>query len=84
MHVLKYHVSELIQRHGNLIKFTQQGLEKLNDIMTKQFFRSSNHKGCSALKQVMENQNRLYTLEKFKRKKRKYCRSENKENENLN
>lgn len=69
MHVLRFHVGELVRLHGNIIKYSQQGLEKLNDIVTKQYFRSSSHKGQIALKQVMEKQNRMTFLEDFKRKK---------------
>ena len=48
--------------HGSIVPFTQQGLEKYNDITTKDFFRSTNHKGQTALRQIMEKQNRLEYL----------------------
>ncbi|XP_069113729.1 uncharacterized protein [Argopecten irradians] len=72
IHTLRYHVSELLQLHGNLVRFSQQGLEKMNDIITKSYFRATNHRGLSALKQVMEKQNRLVLLARHKRKKRVY------------
>ncbi|XP_060083702.1 uncharacterized protein LOC132562943 [Ylistrum balloti] len=72
IHALRYHVSELIKFHGNLVSFSQQGLEKMNDIITKSYFRATNHKGLLALKQVMEKQNRLVLLSKHKRKRRVY------------
>ena len=48
--------------HGRILPFTQQGLEKYNDVTTKDFFRSTNHKGETALRQIMEKQNRLEYL----------------------
>ena len=43
--------------------FSQQGLEKLNDLTTKHFQHASNHREYDALKQVLEKQNRLELLE---------------------
>ena len=62
MHVLGYHVPEVMRAHGNISLFCQQGLEKLNDLVTKWYFRSSNF-GKNALKQIMQKQNRLRLLE---------------------
>ena len=45
---------DFIQLHGSLLAFTQQGLEKYNDITTKYYFRSTHHKGEQALRQLME------------------------------
>ncbi len=59
MHVMMFHVEEFIRLHGALLPFTQQGLEKYNDVMTKMYFRSSSHRGEEALKQIMEKGNRL-------------------------
>ena len=59
IHVMKCHVGEFMHIQGCLISFTQQGLEKHNDIMTKDYFRSSSHKGEQALTQIMQKQNRL-------------------------
>ena len=56
------HVSESMTLHGRILPFTQQGLEKYNDVTTKDFFRSTNHKGETALRQIMEKQNRLEYL----------------------
>ena len=58
-HVMICHVGEFMHIHGCLIYFTQQGLEKYNDTMTKDYFRSSSHKGEQALTQIMQKQNRL-------------------------
>ncbi|XP_069103679.1 uncharacterized protein [Argopecten irradians] len=71
MHILFYHVAELIEIHGNISKFTQQGLEKMNDVCTKAYFRSTNHKNNTALKQILEKQNRQHLLEHNFRDKEK-------------
>ena len=62
MHVLSYHVPEVMRMYGNISYFCQQGLEKLNDQVTKWYFRSTNF-GKSALKQIMLKQGRLRMLE---------------------
>lgn len=69
MHLLLYHVVELIHLHGNLVNFTQQGLEKTNDNFIKQYFRGTNFEGNVALKQIFEKQNRMFKLESSKREK---------------
>ena len=43
MHILAMHVPEFLKCNGNLITFTQQGLEKYNDQMTIDFARNTNH-----------------------------------------
>ena len=43
MHTLVYHVPEFIGLYGCLAPFSQQGLEWLNDSLTKDYFRSTNH-----------------------------------------
>ena len=63
MHAFAMHVPEFLSLHGNLVSFTQQGLEKLNDITTQHFQRSSNHRDSEALKQILEKWNRIETLE---------------------
>ena len=62
MHVLAYHVPEVMELYGNPTYFCQQGLEKLNHSVTKWYFRSTNF-GKSALKQIMLKQSRLRFLE---------------------
>ena len=59
---MAYHVGEFIRIHGGILPFTQQGMEKVNDVFTKVYFRATNHKGETALRQVMEKQNRLEYL----------------------
>ncbi len=62
IHAMANHVSEFMKLHGSLLPFTQHGLEKYNDIVTKQYFRSSNHQGVQALVQIIQKQNRLEYL----------------------
>ena len=69
IHAMINHVGEFMKIHGSIIPFTQQGLEKKNDIITKTFFRSSNHQGDAALRQIVEKQNRVEHLETIGAKK---------------
>ncbi len=62
IHAMMNHVPEFLKIHGSILPFTQQGLEKYNDITTKMYFRSTNHKGVQALQQIMQKQNRLEYL----------------------
>ena len=39
--VMSNHVGEFMTIHGSILPFTQQGLEKFNDIVTKQYFRAT-------------------------------------------
>ena len=59
MHALLHHVPDFIQWYGGICMFNQQGLEKLNDITTKDCYKSSNHKGTDALHQVLQKKNRI-------------------------
>ncbi|CAF1099533.1 unnamed protein product [Didymodactylos carnosus] len=45
VHVLSAHIGEFYKIFKNLNKFTMQGVEKLNDVMTQDYFRGSNKKG---------------------------------------
>ena len=53
MHALYAHVPEFLKLYENVAHFTQQGMEKYNDTASKDYFRSSNHSGISALKQLL-------------------------------
>ena len=77
VHSFAFHVPEFIDKYGCIVQFTQQGLEKLNDVTTQHFLRSSNHRNSEALKQVLEKRNRLEQLSDsgFKRTLRlQHCR----------
>ena len=63
MHSFANHVPEFIECYGNIAIFTQEGLEKLNDITTKHYQCSTNHRDKEALKQVLEKRNRIEDLE---------------------
>lgn len=63
MHAFSMHVPEFLCLHGNITMFTQQGLEKLNDLTTKYFQRGTNHHDEEALRQILERSNRLEALQ---------------------
>ena len=62
MHVLTVHVPELLMKYGSIAYFTQQGLEKLNDMTTKMYFRATNHHK-NALLQMLTKRARLEITE---------------------
>ena len=53
------HVGEFMEVHGSILPFSQQGLEKLNDVMTKHYFGATSLQNEKALLQLIQNQNRL-------------------------
>ena len=53
MHILRSHIPQFIKIYGTLAPFSQQGLEKLNDDITKDYFRSTNHHDTELLTQLM-------------------------------
>ena len=63
IHAFAQHVHEFLRLYGNIVIFSQQGLEKLNDLTTKHYQRATNHQGYQALKQVLEKRNRIELLE---------------------
>ena len=75
MHALVSHVPEFLKLYGNIEFFTQQGMEKYNDITSKNYFRSTNHQGVSAIKQLFLKRKRAQHLEAAgcEREKRDYC-----------
>lgn len=46
-----------------VVPFILQGLEKLNDLTTKYFHSASNHCNIENLKQILQKQNHLESLE---------------------
>lgn len=56
IHLMAMHIPEFLKMYGNLVQFTQQGMEKLNDQITIDFARSINHnyRNLEALRQLME------------------------------
>ena len=59
IHAMANHVHEFMTMYKSILPFTQQGLEKYNDIMTKEFFRATCHRNEDALIQIIQKQNRL-------------------------
>ena len=74
MHTLVYHIPKFISLHGSLARFSQQGLERLNDIITKDYFRSTNHRN-DALQSLMMKLNRIEELRDTEEQKQyqKHC-----------
>lgn len=62
MHLMIAHLPEFLRIHGSISPFTQQGLEKLNDVYTQFYFRGSNHREIEALKQILLRKNRVKYL----------------------
>ena len=62
MHTLIFHVPEFLNLYGSLLPFSQQGLEKLNDNLTKDYYRNTNHQEEGALRQLLLKLNRLEEL----------------------
>ena len=60
IHLLACHIPEFLKQYGTIAPFSQQGVEKLNDLITKDYFRSTNHK--DTLIQIMLKLNRLEDL----------------------
>ena len=71
MHCMMQHVSEFMDTYGSILQFTQQGLEKYNDVMTKDYFRSTSHHNEQSLIQILQKQNRLEHLENLGAKHQK-------------
>ncbi len=63
MHAFAMHVHQFLSLDGNIVTFSQQGLEKLNDITTIHYQHSTNHRESEALKQLLEKGNRIEELE---------------------
>ena len=63
MHSLAKHVCKFIDLYRFLKAFSQQGLEKLNDLTTLHYTRSTNHQHTdeAALQQLILKRNRLET-----------------------
>ena len=80
MHAFAMHIPEFIHLYGNLAPFSQQGLEKLNDLTTLDYHRGTNHHK-DALQQIIKKRNRLGYLTDLKdefdiSKRRKLCCSQ--------
>ena len=58
LHIFVAHLHEFKQINGTINNFNMQGLEKLNDMTTNQFFRATNKKKTTQeklwIKQIIE------------------------------
>ena len=63
IHAFSMHVPQFLRLYGNIVSFTQQGLEKLNELTTKYFQSASNHREMESLNQILEKHNRLEALD---------------------
>lgn len=59
MHALYAHVPEFLSLYTNTGHYTQQGVEKYNDRASKDYFRSTKHRGISELRQLFLKKNRV-------------------------
>ncbi len=71
MHIYANHMGELLMEHRSLLPFIQEPIEKYNDVNKSMFFRSTDKKTASALRQVMQKQNRLMLSREIVKKYRK-------------
>jgi hypothetical protein len=69
IHIMVYHIPQLMRLHGGIKRFTGQGLEKNNDSARRNYF-SSNHQ--DAPKEILVTDGRLHQLSKYAREKRPY------------
>ena len=63
MHALYHHIPEYLKLYINVAHFNQQGMEKYSNIPSKDYFRSSNHRGIAALEQLFMKKQRVQFLE---------------------
>ena len=61
IHAFVDHLNEQIATHGDVVLWTMQGLEKLNDILTKEFYMCTN-KHEDFLLQMIQRRNRMEIL----------------------
>ena len=59
----RVHVSELLELYKNISLFNQQDLEIYNDQASKDYFRSTNHRGIDSRKQFVLKKTRIHHLE---------------------
>ena len=59
MHLIMAHILKL---YGSLAPYSQQGLEKLNDDVTKVYYRGTNHRIKETLEQIILKHNRTEEL----------------------
>ena len=72
-HAFAMHVWEFLKLYGSLEPFSQQALEKLNDLTTLHYLRETNHhhKDDEALRQLILKRNRIERMEDERAKRMK-------------
>ena len=60
--MLGFYIPDLYIKYGPLNYFSGQGIEKLNDFTTTQFFRCTNKK-ANFIKQILERDHRMFDYE---------------------
>jgi len=63
IHCFVFHMVEFLTLFPNLHSFNMQGLEKLNDLTTKYYFKNTNRKSMTFLRQLVEKRNRHEFIE---------------------
>ena len=73
IHLLTHHCTDIIENHGSVAMFNTQGLERMNDIVSKMYFRSTNQSKDS-LQQLILKHKRIeyFEDESVPRKRRRY------------
>lgn len=62
IHAFTNHLHEFIQKESNVNNFNLEGLEKLNDLTTQEYFKASN-KRKSTVKQILSKRSRIEKLQ---------------------
>jgi hypothetical protein len=65
LHVFTFHIWEMIKLHGDISRFTMQGLEKLNDFTTMDYFAATNKHHGEYLVQLIKKRNRRDFMKLF-------------------
>ena len=65
IHIFSSHLHEFIDLHGNINLFNCEGLEKLNDYSTLEFYRATNKKGKKTNQMLHHRLRVLYFENKF-------------------
>ncbi len=71
MHQYACHLGDLLRRHGTLLPFIQEPVEKYNDVNKTAYFRCTDKKTGSAMTQLAARQNRMMLLRNVVNKYRK-------------
>ena len=59
MHVIVYHVAQILQKYGTIYQFNSQAVEKKNHTQNCSFHRSTQHGlGSSSIRMVLEEENK--------------------------